>query len=175
MALSTLSKVENHQMSLTFDKLLQLSAGLGMEVAELLQSTENTTVAPSPTARRSISRRGEGHVVRTGSYSYFYQNTDLLKKRMVPIIAEIKAQTLEEFGPLMRHAGEEYLLVLEGRIAVHTEFYSPEILETGDGLYIDSTMRHAYLNAGERPAKIVCVCYADSANLLEQLQSLAQR
>ncbi|WP_163362811.1 helix-turn-helix domain-containing protein, partial [Klebsiella aerogenes] len=30
MALSTLSKVENHQMSLTYDKLLQLSAGLGM-------------------------------------------------------------------------------------------------------------------------------------------------
>ncbi len=175
MALSTLSKVENHQMSLTFDKLLQLSGGLGMEVAELFQSAEVPKADQPPIGRRSITRKGDGQLVRTDAYSYFYQNTDLLGKRMVPIIAEMKARTLEEFGPLMRHAGEEYLLVLEGRIAVHTEFYAPEILETGDGIYIDSTMRHAYLNAGDQPAKVICVCSADTADLFEQLRTLAER
>jgi transcriptional regulator with XRE-family HTH domain len=175
MALSTLSKVENHQMSLTYDKLLQLSAGLGMEVAELFQSTGGASAGRLPTGRRSISRKGEGQLVRTSSYSYFYQNTDLLGKRMVPIIAEITARTLDEFGPLMRHSGEEYLLVLEGSVCVHTEFYAPETLVAGDGIYIDSTMGHAYLNAGEQPARAICVCSADAPDLFEQLQSLAQR
>ncbi|MGC2780081.1 MAG: helix-turn-helix transcriptional regulator, partial [Bradyrhizobium sp.] len=35
MALSTLSKVENGLMSLTYDKLLQLTSGLQMDIAEL--------------------------------------------------------------------------------------------------------------------------------------------
>jgi transcriptional regulator with XRE-family HTH domain len=176
MALSTLSKVENHQMSLTYDKLLQLSAGLGMEVAELFHPAGTSEpVQAVPTGRRSISRHGEGQFIRTNAYSYFYQCTELLGKRMVPIIAELAARTLDEFGPLMRHSGEEYLFVLEGRVAVHTEFYAPELLETGDGIYIDSTMAHAYLNAGEGPARALCVCSADSPDLYEQLQKLAQR
>ncbi|QCI66013.1 helix-turn-helix domain-containing protein [Phreatobacter stygius] len=176
MALSTLSKVENHQMSLTYDKLLQLSAGLGMEVAELFHPAEmNAPVSAMPTARRSISRKGEGQFVRTKAYGYSYQNTELLGKRMIPIIAELTARSLDEFGPLMRHSGEEYLLVLEGRVAVHTEFYAPELLEPGDGIYIDSTMAHAYLNVGDGPARAICVCSADSPDLYEQLQTLARR
>ena len=92
---------------------------------------------------------------------------------MVPIMAEVRARTLEEFGPLLRHAGEEYFLVTHGRICVHTEFYAPEILEEGDGVYLDSTMGHAYLNAGDAPARGVCLCTSESANLYEQLRQIA--
>jgi transcriptional regulator with XRE-family HTH domain len=48
MALSTLSKVGNNQMSLTYDKLLQLTFGLKMQIAELFNPANS---APSP--RRS--------------------------------------------------------------------------------------------------------------------------
>ena len=114
------------------------------------------------TARRSISRAGQGQVVDTKFYTYNYQCTDLIGKKMVPIMAEVRARTLEEFGPLLRHAGEEYFLVTRGRIELHTEFYAPEILEEGDGVYLDSTMGHAYLNAGDEPAKGVCLCTSES-------------
>jgi len=174
MAISTLSKVENHQMSLTYDKLLQLSAGLGMEIAELFHPAAAGTETQNYTARRSVSRAGDGDLVRTSSYSYLYQCTDLLGKRMVPIMADIHARSLEEFGPLMRHAGEEYLLVLEGRVAVHSEFYAPEILETGDGIYIDSNMGHAYLNAGDGPARAICVCSAEARDHYERLRGLSE-
>src|SRR5690349_16885123 len=125
MALSTLSKVENNQMSLTYDKLLQLTTGLKMEIAELFNpaTAARTEPAPMVTARRSISRAGQGQVVDTPFYTYNYQCTDLIGKRMVPIMAEVRARTLEEFGPLLRHAGEEYFLVTSGRISLHTEFY----------------------------------------------------
>lgn len=171
MALSTLSKVENHQMSLTYDKLLQLSGGLGMEIAELFQLPG---AAPVYTARRSVSRAGQGHLIQTQNYTYLYQCTDLLGKRMVPIVTEVTARTLEAFGPLIRHAGEEYFLVIEGRVNVHTEFYGIETLEQGDAIYLDSAMGHAYLNAGRSPARAICVCSGDTTDLYEQLAKLAR-
>lgn len=175
MALSTLSKVENHQMSLTYDKLLQLSAGLGMEVAELFHppSADGPAAAVS-IARRSVARAGQGHLVQTKHYSYLYQCTDLLGKKMVPIIADVAARTMEEFGPLMRHAGEEYFFVIAGRVAVHTEFYATEILQVGDGIYLDSGMGHAYLNVGDGLARALCVCSGDAPDLYEQLRSLGE-
>jgi transcriptional regulator with XRE-family HTH domain len=174
MALSTLSKVENNQMSLTYDKLLQLTFGLKMEIAELFNpASVRAEPAPIVTARRSISRAGQGQVVDTAFYTYNYQCTDLIGKKMVPIMAEVRARTLEEFGPLLRHAGEEYFLVTHGRINLHTEFYAPEILEAGDGVYLDSTMGHAYLNAGDEPARGICLCTSESANLYEQLRQIA--
>ena len=63
--------------------------------------------------------------------------------------------------------------VTRGRISLHTEFYAPEILEEGDGVYLDSTMGHAYLNAGDEPAKGVCLCTSESPNLYEQLRQIA--
>lgn len=48
---------------------------------------------------------------------------------MVPIATEIRARTLEEFRSQLRHPGEEYFLVTEDHVAVHTKFYALEILE----------------------------------------------
>jgi len=177
MALSTLSKVENGLMSLTYDKLLQLTSGLKMEIAELFNPAVAAPVQGRPvTARRSISRAGQGQVITTKFYTYTYQCTDLIGKRMVPIVAEVRARSLEEFGPLLRHSGEEYFVVTSGRVAVHTEFYAPEILDEGDGIYLDSTMGHAYLNAGEASsAKGVCLCTSEAPDLYDQLRQIASR
>jgi transcriptional regulator with XRE-family HTH domain len=174
LALSTLSKVENGLMSLTYDKLLQLTAGLKMDIAELFNGAANRLERDRPvTARRSISRAGQGQVINTKFYTYIYQCTDLIGKRMVPILAEVRARSLEEFGPLLRHAGEEYFLVTSGSVEVHTEFYAPETLHEGDGIYLDSTMGHAYLNAGEQPAKGVCLCTSEAPDLYDQLRRIA--
>lgn len=186
MALSTLSKVENGLMSLTYDKLLQLTSGLKMDIAELFSPVARQDAGRADagrhdagravTARRSISRAGQGQIVNTKFYTYTYQCTDLIGKRMVPMITEVRARTLEEFGPLLRHTGEEYFLVTRGTIAVHTEFYAPEILHEGDGIYLDSTMGHAYLNAGDDDsAQGVCLCTSESSDLFEQLHEIARR
>ncbi|MGJ5074380.1 helix-turn-helix domain-containing protein [Bradyrhizobium oligotrophicum] len=177
MALSTLSKVENGLMSLTYDKLLQLTSGLQMDIAELFSPASPRPEPGRPvTARRSVSRAGQGQIVNTRFYTYTYQCTDLIGKRMVPMIAEVRARTLEEFGPLLRHSGEEYFLVTRGTIVVHTEFYAPEILHEGDGMYLDSTMGHAYLNAGEAAsAQGVCLCTSEQSDLFEQLHRIAKK
>src|SRR3982751_3797622 len=74
-----------------------------------------------------------------------YLCTELRRKRMIPVLTRIRATSLNEFGDLVRHSGEEYVHVLEGSIVVHSEFYDPVALRAGEGIYIDSNMGHAYI------------------------------
>src|SRR5438309_1093162 len=52
---STLSKVEHDRLTLTYDKLLQVSQRLNISLSELLSETATVVeVEPAVTARRSI-------------------------------------------------------------------------------------------------------------------------
>src|ERR1044072_4704226 len=135
---STLSKVENDRLTLTYDKLLQLSERLHVPIGELFAEAEPPE--EGGTARRSIGRLEDSIRVTTPNYDYYYLCTELRRKRMVPILTRIRAKSLSEFGDLVSHSGEEYIHVLEGTIIVHTEFYDPVTLDSGEGIYIDSKM-----------------------------------
>jgi uncharacterized cupin superfamily protein len=93
---------------------------------------------------------------------------------MVPILAKIHATSMEEFGPLLRHGGEEWIYVLRGEIEVHSEFYEPERLGVGDSIYLDSRMGHAYLSMTKSGPDILAVCSAPAAELVEQSESKAR-
>ena len=166
---STLSKVEHDRLTLTYDKLYQLTERLGIQMSELFAEPDDGT-APAVTARRSLSDIKTAVRVETPNYDYYYLCTELRRKRMIPVIARIRAKTPEEFGKLHRHAGEEYLYVLEGRIVVNTEFYDPVVLEKGQSIYIDSSMGHAYLAAkGCDEAQVLAVMSCASDNLAQDL------
>ena len=83
------------------------------------------------TARRSIGRVEDAVRVTTPNYDYFYLCPELRRKRMIPVVTRVRAKSIEEFGELVHHSGEEYIHVLEGRAEVHTEFYDPIVLEAG--------------------------------------------
>jgi transcriptional regulator with XRE-family HTH domain len=169
VAVSTLSKVENDQMSLTYDKLLQISEGLGITLAELLSPSSGAGAA---LARRSIGRPGEGLPQVTPNYDYLYLCTELQRKRMVPVLTTIKTRDIADFGPLLRHSGEEFIFVLDGAIEVHTDHYAPVRLETGGSIYIDSTMGHGYVAVGKGDATILGVCSSPDPDLEGTLRSL---
>jgi len=158
LATSTISKVENGHMSLTYDKLQQLARGLSLELSELFTDAKRPEAPTLGASRRSVGRAGDGVLLQAGSYEWRFLNADLVPKQMVPIVGIASARTLEEFGPLIKHEGEEFLLVLEGAIEVHTEFYAPVVLNAGDHMYIDSRMGHAYLAASNDPCRVVVVC-----------------
>ena len=169
---STLSKVEHDRLTLTYDKLLQLSQKLNIRIADLFTDTS----APSDagvTGRRSIARLGDSVRVETQNYDYYYLCTDLRQKRMVPILTRIRAQSLSEFGDLVSHSGEEYIHVLEGTIVVHTEFYDPVTLKTGEAIYIDSNMGHAYVAAEDcEEALVLGVCSSNDESLVSSLMHM---
>ena len=87
---STLSKVENDRLTLTYDKLLQLSERLHVPIGELFAEAE--PAEEGVTARRSIGRLEDAIRVTTPNYDYYYLCTELRRKRMVPILTRIRAK-----------------------------------------------------------------------------------
>jgi transcriptional regulator with XRE-family HTH domain len=169
VAVSTLSKVENEQMSLTYDKLLQISEGLGLSLAEFLAQDKSEE---AKLARRSVNRKEDGLQQTTPNYDYLYLSTDITRKRMIPVLTRIRARSLADFGPLVKHSGEEFIFVLEGAIEVHTEHYQPIRLDTGESTYIDSTMGHAYLSVSKKDALVLGICSSPQPNLQSTLLNL---
>src|ERR1700744_260265 len=157
LAVSTLSKLEMVHASASYDKLMLISKGLGVDMAELLDTSPHPIGAAAHGGRRVVHRAGEGPHVETRSYSQTYLATELLNKRMTPIHVEHNARTLDEFvaefGGFIRHPGEEFTYVIEGEIAFHTELYAPLVLKAGDSVYFDSEMGHAYPKAAEGPRR----------------------
>lgn len=170
---SALSKMENDRLGLTYDKLTRLTNALGVDIGSLF--TDQAPPAVHASGRRSVARKGEGRSIRTGSYDYLYVSPELSRKRIVPIMGRVHATTLDEFGPLISHDGEEWIYVVDGVLEVHSEFYEPEILNPGDSIYIDSRMAHGYLSKTPGGTGIIAVCteqtdagvYGDQASIAD--------
>jgi transcriptional regulator with XRE-family HTH domain len=170
---STLSKVEHDRLTLTYDKLLQVSEGLQTPLSELFADPAVSSEADAAvTARRSLGLLVDAVRVNTKNYDYYYMCPELRQKRMIPVIARIRAKSLAEFGDLVEHSGEEYIYVLEGAIAVHTAFYGPVVLKAGESIYVDSNMGHAYVAEGCEEATVLAVCSSAEESLMESLMSL---
>ena len=170
--ISTLSKVEHDRLTLSYDKLQQLSRRLDIRMSDLFAEGDKDQTLQI-TARRSIGTMDKAVRVNTDNYDYYYLCTDLRRKRMIPIITRIRAHSASEFGELVRHQGEELIYVLEGRVEVHTEFYDPVTLEVGESIYIDSSMGHAYVVAdGCDEALVLGVCSSGDEGLMTSLMSL---
>jgi len=173
MPVSTLSKVENGKMSLSYDKLLRLSRGLDIDITRLFAASLPASATPSAaTGRRAITRAGDGPSIRTATYGYVYPAADLLNKSLNPMIIDVRVRSIEDFGELMRHPGEEYVLVLEGQCEFHCELYAPARMGVGDSIYFDGLMGHAYVAVGDGPCRILSVCSATDADLKSALNPI---
>ena len=154
---SALSKIESGQLSPTFQTLLRIVQGLGVDMPRLLAAS-----GPSvKRMRRAVTRHGQGQRHETGPYVYETLADELVNKRMIPLVAEIKADSIETFGPVIAHPGEEVVYVLSGEIELHTEGYAPVQLKVGDCAYFDSTMRHACISLSEANARVLWVSTPD--------------
>ena len=113
---STLSKLENGKMGLSYDKLIRLAQALNVDLKDIIADAEE---APPPLAvgRRSITRAGDRMDADSERHVHHYPAADLLGKMMVPIIVDVQAKSVEELGGLVRHSGEEYLYILSGHMA----------------------------------------------------------
>ncbi len=154
VARSTLSKIENGQLSPTYDILQKIARGMEIDIVELFGANK----ADTPPARRSITKSRMGKKLATNEYLYEALATDLKHKQIFPLRTKIMARTFEEFGGWVRHDGEEFIFVLSGTVKIFTEFYTEEILEPGDSIYFDSRMGHACVSVGEETAEILWIC-----------------
>jgi transcriptional regulator with XRE-family HTH domain len=157
---STLSRIENDQISPTYDLLVKLSKGLSIDLSQLLsmESANLPETSDQRPGRRSVNRKDDGETVEMLNHTLRYLSNDLLKKQITPILCEYRSRSIEEFGPLMRHEGEEFLYVIDGELELHTEYYAPLVLKPGESIYFDSRMGHAYVSRGAKPCHALSIC-----------------
>ncbi|WP_404712993.1 helix-turn-helix domain-containing protein [Sphingomonas sp. MMS24-J13] len=155
---STLSKLENGKMAMTYDKLVKLAQGLNVDIGSLVSAGPPPEAPPPAVGRRSIARAGLEPEAASDRHTHHYPGAELLGKMMVPIIIEVKARSVDELGGLVRHSGEEYLYVLSGAMELHSDLYAPLPLAQGDSVYFDSGMAHAYIRTGDEPCRVLAVC-----------------
>jgi transcriptional regulator with XRE-family HTH domain len=154
LARSTLSKIENEQISPTFSAVSKLVKGLGIDIPQLFSKPSRSS---GTSGRRDITRLGEGKQHPTPTYEHELLANQLTSKKMLPYRTTIRARSFDEFGDWVRHQGEELLYVINGSIIFYSEFYEPVSLDEGDSVYYDCEMGHAVTSTSENDATILWV------------------
>ena len=153
LARSTLSKIENGQMSPTYDALKKLAIGLEISIPQLFTPPLNNQI----NGRLTHTKAGEGQSHVTVTYEHELLANNLSKKQMLPYRAMVRARSMDEFEGWVRHDGEEFLYVLTGVIRLYTEFYEPIELRRGDSAYYDASMGHNVVTLSSEDATILWV------------------
>lgn len=153
LARSTLSKIENEQMSPTFEAVKKLADGLDISVPQLFTPPQTDAVL----ARRSVTRDGEGKALLTSTYEHSLLAPDILKKQMLPYRTRVRARDVSEFDGWVKHDGEEFMYVLSGIVRFYTEHYEPIEMRRGDSAYYDATMGHNVVSVSQEDAVILWV------------------
>jgi transcriptional regulator with XRE-family HTH domain len=153
LARSTLSKIENEQMSPTFDAVKKLAEGLGISIPQLFTAPRNNQV----TGRLAVTKAGQGKAHLTTTYEHELLAPNLTQKNMLPYRARVRARDFGEFDGWVRHDGEEFMYVLSGVIRFFTEFYEPVEMRRGDNAYYDASMGHNVISTSQEDAVILWV------------------
>ncbi|MEM1350858.1 MAG: XRE family transcriptional regulator [Pseudomonadota bacterium] len=153
LARSTLSKIENGQMSPTYEALKKLAVGLEISVPQLFTPPQ----AEKVNGRLAVTKSGQGSEQMTVTYEHELLAETLTKKQMLPYRARVRARDMAEFDGWVRHDGEEFLYVLTGVILLYTEFYEPIEMRRGDSAYYDATMGHNVISTSAEDATILWV------------------
>jgi len=155
--LSTLSKLELGQSSLTYDKILRICRALDVDPG--LSILQQASVTPSPSGRRSVIRAGEGEQVAFGPHSVKAAAHELLSKSFAPMVVTL--QPAERTNARSTLPGEVYLYVIDGAAMLHTDVYAPLKLGAGDAVFFDGSTEHHLHAAGDQPCKALMVIAGD--------------
>jgi transcriptional regulator with XRE-family HTH domain len=153
LARSTLSKIENEQISPTFQVMQKLTNGLQIDIPQLFAPPKQI----SATGRRDVTHNKQGRAHPTSTYEHELLATQLTNKKMMPFKSLVRARDFAEFSEWVRHDGEEFLLVLSGEITFFSEFYEPVNLNEGDSVYYDANMGHMIISISEADALILWI------------------
>lgn len=151
ISVPTLSKFENGRISLNFRHLVEIARVLNVPVSRFLSAPAAEPVA----GRRSVTRNDEGLRQETGRIVFEVLCDDLAQRHNAFWKASIIARSLDDYGEFSSHPGEEFILVLEGEIQLHTQAYKPLHLRKGDSVHFDGMSPHAYIAVSEETPVIL--------------------
>lgn len=153
LSASSLSKIENGQMSPTYEAVKKLAAGLGLSVPRLFTPRRRRRMA----GWLEVTRAAEGIPHETETSEHSFLGGAVGGKRMLPCRGRIRARSLAEHGGWTRHEGEEFLYVLSGAVRLHTEGNAPVVMHCGDSAYYDAATGHNLVSLGDEDATVLWV------------------
>ena len=165
--LSTLSKLELGQSSLTYDKILRICRALNVDPG--LSILQQTSAGPAPSGRRAVIRAGEGETLPFGPHMARLAAQDLLSKSFTPMVVTL----MPAEAPPRRDtlSGEVYLYVLEGQATLLTEIYAPLRLNVGDAVFFDGAAEHTLHAATSDPCRALMIISGDEGFWREAAKS----
>jgi transcriptional regulator with XRE-family HTH domain len=156
---------ENFLESLEDDDVYP-SIGPLQRIARALGVRLGTFMDDAVTRDPIISRAGDRstdltmHKTRNSRPAFVYHALGKGKsdRNMEPFYIEIMPEEKDEEHKLSSHQGEEFIVVVKGRLLV---IYGREehILEAGDTIYYNSILPHHVGAYGDEPAEIIAVLY----------------
>ena len=155
VALSTLSKMELAQVSVSYEKLAAAARALGVDIAQLFSPVKTALNLVQPTVVSTAIDSAAGY--STGNYDYHPMAGDFPGRRMTPMYARIFARELTQFDDYIRHPGQEFAVVLSGRVRI--QFETGESISIGcrETAYFNSGIGHIYLAESEADAEVMVV------------------
>lgn len=157
LAVSTVSKAERGQIALSYEKVLQLGRALDIDMTRLFMPADAPPdTAASPTVVKD--RFEDVQRYETDQYEYSVLCGAFPGKTMQPLVALINAREAGDFSETIRHPGQEFVMVLSGRVRIL--FENGESVELGrhEAAYFDSGVGHVYVSLSRQPAQVVSVC-----------------
>jgi len=154
-----ISQIENEQVSPPISTLMKIANALKVELAYFfMKEDEDPKITVVRKDERITSgRRGVKGNINVG-YTYELLAHKKRHKHMEPFVVTFEPRERDEVI-MFSHKGEEFHLVLEGRIEMITDITDPIILEKGDALYFDSTVSHGFRALDGKPAKTMAVLF----------------
>ncbi len=150
---STLSRIENQKMSPTLDLIQKIVRAMGLHPYDVLGREGN-----APSSAMSTTRKGQEEFTELPNILYAPLHPNFKDSAGIrPILVTLFARTIEEYGGLTGHAGEEFLFVLSGSVELHFKDRETVRLAAGDSIMFDSHIPHAYVAGGGVQAKFLIV------------------
>jgi len=155
VALSTLSKMELGQVSVSYEKFTAVARSLNIDISQLLSPDAGTNAHPGTISTRTSIAQSPDY--DTGNYSYRLLAGDFPDRNMTPMLGRIIARRVEDFDDFVRHPGQEFIVVLSGKIRICFESGESLILSKHESAYFDSGQGHIYLSLSARDAQVMVV------------------
>jgi transcriptional regulator with XRE-family HTH domain len=152
LSVGIVSQIERGKGNPSFATLAQLAHGLDIPVGRLLHVSEPHK---SPVVRRGERRRLDGHGLSNDDGGQY----ELLTPDFTGALEVVWVETppgYDTSATPYRHNGEEFGLVIEGRVVVHLDGVAHD-LGPGDSIRYDSSVQHWYSNPGPDTCRAVWV------------------
>lgn len=149
--------IEEDDLYPSLQPLVKIARALGVRLGTFMDDQ----VTRDPLVVRKSLRREELTMHHTGKDEAALRFHSLGRgksdRHMEPFFIEILPESAENVV-LSSHEGEEFIVVISGRVAVH---YGREVtvLEEGDSAYYNSIVPHHVGAAGDEPSQIYAVLY----------------